>query len=302
MCRILFAACQLRGQVTETSQPTVIPGHSPSREGAAAAAQAEQAGSKRGDGRPVGLLIINGDDWGRNTETTDRMFECVAHGTVSSVSAMVFMEDSERAAAIARDRAVDAGLHLNLTTPFSASNCPSRLSDRQREISSYLLRRTFHRMIFHPGLARSFEYVVKAQLEEFCRLYGTLPGRIDGHHHMHLCANVLLGRLLPAGTLVRRNFSFRAGEKSLVNRLYRGALDRGLARRHRLVDFFFSLPPLDPPSRLERIFSLANQFTVEVETHPVHPEEYRFLMGEKFLQLTANVPTPRVPARRDFGR
>jgi hypothetical protein len=288
--------------VTETSQPTEISGHSLSRGGAAAAPQAEQGGSKRGDGQPDGLLIINGDDWGRNTETTDRMFECVAHGTVSSVSAMVLMEDSERAAAIARDRAVDAGLHLNLTTPFSASNCPSQLSDRQREISSYLLRRTFHRMIFHPGLARSFEYVVKAQLDEFCRLYGTLPGRIDGHHHMHLCANVLLGRLLPAGTLVRRNFSFRAGEKSLVNRLYRGALDRGLARRHRLVDFFFSLPPLDPPSRLERIFSLANQFTVEVETHPVHPEEYRFLMGEKFLQLTANVPTRRVPAHRDFGR
>jgi chitin disaccharide deacetylase len=288
--------------VTETSQPTEIPGYSLSREGATAAARAEQEGSKPGDGQPVGLLIINGDDWGRNTETTDRMFECVAHGTVSSVSAMVFMEDSARAAEIARDRAVDAGLHLNLTTPFSASNCPSRLADRQREIVSYLLRRTFHRMIFHPGLARSFEYVVKAQLDEFGRLYGMLPSRIDGHHHMHLCANVLLGRLLPAGTLVRRNFSFQAGEKSLVNRLYRGALDRGLARRHRLVDFFFSLPPLDPPSRLERIFSLANQFTVEVETHPVHPEEYSFLMGEKFLQLTANVPTPQVPARRDFGR
>jgi len=288
--------------VTETSQPTAIPGSSLLRGGATAAARAEQEGSKPGDGQPVGLLIINGDDWGRNTETTDRMFECVAHGTVSSVSAMVFMEDSERAAAIARDRAVDAGLHLNLTTPFSASNCPSRLADRQREIASYLLRWTFHRVVFHPGLARSFEYVVKAQLDEFGRLYGTLPGRIDGHHHMHLCANVLLGRLLPAGTLVRRNFSFQAGEKSLVNRLYRGALDWGLARRHRLVDFFFSLPPLDPPSRLERIFSLANQFTVEVETHPVHPEEYRFLMGEKFLQLTANVPTPRVGARRDFGR
>lgn len=253
------------------------------------------------EGDRGGLLVINGDDWGRDTETTDRMFECVAHGAVSSVSAMVFMEDSERAAAIARDRQVDAGLHLNLTTRFSAANCPVRLAQRQQEIASYLLRRTFHRIVFHPGLARSFEYVVKAQLEEFCRLYGTSPARIDGHHHMHLCANVLLGRLLPAGTVVRRNFSFRAGEKNLVNRLYRGALDRGLARRHRIVDFFFSLPPLDPPSRLKRIFSLANQFTVEVETHPVHAEEYRFLMGEEFLRLTANVPMPPLPAGRGLG-
>jgi chitin disaccharide deacetylase len=288
--------------VTEASQPAQIQGQSLPREGAPAATQLEREGSRRHEAGPVGLLIINGDDWGRDIETTDRMFECVARGTVSAVSAMVFMEDSERAAEIARNQTVDAGLHLNLTTVFSAANCPGRLADRQREIAAYLLRRTFHRMIFHPGLAGTFEYVVKAQLEEFSRLYGTLPGRIDGHHHMHLCANVLLGRLLPAGTLVRRNFSFRAGEKSLVNRLYRGALDRGLARRHRLVDFFFSLPPLDPPSRIGRIFSLAKQFTVEVETHPVNPEEYRFLMGEEFLQLTANVPTPRAPVGLDFGR
>ena len=35
------------------------------------------------------------------------------------VSAMVFMEDSERAASIARADAIDAGLHLNFTTAFS---------------------------------------------------------------------------------------------------------------------------------------------------------------------------------------
>ena len=52
-------------------------------------------------------------------------------------------------------------------------------------------------------------YVVKAQLEEFERLYGRAPNRIDGHHHAHLCANVVLAGLLPAGTIVRRNFSFR---------------------------------------------------------------------------------------------
>jgi hypothetical protein len=34
---------------------------------------------------------------------------------------------------------------------------------------------------------------------------------------MHLCANVLWQGLLPAGTLVRRNFSFHPGEKSRWN-------------------------------------------------------------------------------------
>src|SRR4029077_20103780 len=64
----------------------------------------------------TGVLIINADDWGRSQETTDRIAECVAHGAVSSVSAMVFMEDSERSAVIARERGIDAGLHLNFTT------------------------------------------------------------------------------------------------------------------------------------------------------------------------------------------
>jgi len=51
-----------------------------------------------------GLLVINADDWGRDRTTTDKILECTNVGTVSSVSAMVFMEDSERAAALSRDQ------------------------------------------------------------------------------------------------------------------------------------------------------------------------------------------------------
>src|SRR5271167_1397805 len=60
-----------------------------------------------------GLLIINADDWGRDHETTERTLRCILRGAVSSVSAMVFMGDSERAAAIAKENAIHAGLHLN---------------------------------------------------------------------------------------------------------------------------------------------------------------------------------------------
>ncbi len=231
-----------------------------------------------------GLLIVNADDWGRDARTTERILDCAKRGAVSSVSAMVFMEDSERAAAMAQTGGIEAGLHLNLTTPFSAPECPVRLVERQREVARYLLRHRLAQVVPHPGLGRSFEYVVAAQLDEFRRLYGADPDRVDGHHHMHLCANVLLQGLLPPGTLVRRNFSFRPGEKNLCNRLYRRFVDGLLARRHRLVDFVFSLVPLEPAGRLQRIFSLARQFVVEVETHPVHPEEYRFLGGEIFCR------------------
>jgi predicted glycoside hydrolase/deacetylase ChbG (UPF0249 family) len=233
----------------------------------------------------AGVLIINADDWGRDQETTQRIFECASHGSISSVSAMVFMEDSERAAALARESTIDAGLHLNFTTPFSAPKCPARLMEVQNELATHLRRHRLAQVIFDPRLVRSFGYVVAAQIDEFRRLYGTEPKRLDGHHHMHLCANVVWGRLLPEGTVVRRNFSFRPGEKSLGNRLYRGLVDRMLARRHHLVDFLFSLAPLEPVQRLQQICSLARQHAVELETHPVNPEEYQFLRGEVFRRI-----------------
>ena len=62
-----------------------------------------------------GALVINADDWGRDRDTTDHTLECIRAGSVSSVSAMVFMEDSEGAAARAREQGIgrhvpDAGL------------------------------------------------------------------------------------------------------------------------------------------------------------------------------------------------
>jgi chitin disaccharide deacetylase len=239
---------------------------------------------------PDGLLIVNADDWGRNVETTERILECVHRRAVSSVSAMVFMEDSERAAAIARERGIDAGLHLNFTTSFSADGCSTRLIEHQRRLSSYLRLHRLARAVFHPGLVNAFEYVATAQRDEFVRLYGAEPGRLDGHHHMHLCCNVLLGRLLPTGSVVRRNFSFQPGEKSFTNRFYRQTVDRLLARRHSMTDFFFCLPPLDSPSHLQKIFSLARKFTVEVETHPVNPDEHRFLEGGEVFRWAGNLP------------
>lgn len=237
-----------------------------------------------------GVLILNADDWGRDRNTSDRILDCILRGTVSSTSAMVFMEDSERAAATAREREIDAGLHLNFTTPFSASSSPAQLLKHQRRVSAYLNRHALAQVVFHPGLVDSFEYVVTAQIDEYRRIYGHAPRRLDGHHHMHLCANVLLQGLLPAGTIVRRNFSFQAGEKNFWNRIYRKGVDGVLARRHRMVDCFFSLPPFEPQLRLERILAVARQSVVELETHPVNQDEYRFLMEDGVLRWTGNIP------------
>jgi predicted glycoside hydrolase/deacetylase ChbG (UPF0249 family) len=237
-----------------------------------------------------GSLIVNADDWGRDVENTDRTLECIAAGAVSSVSAMVFMAGSERAASIACERGIDAGLHLNLTTSFSANSTPARMREHQERIARYLAWHRFGYVVFHPGLKNSFEYVVAQQLEEFQRLYGHSPERIDGHHHAHLCANVLLGKLLPEGTVVRRNFSFRRGEKSLANRLYRAWIDRKLAQRHRLADYFFALDVREPREQLREKVLLAREFNVEIETHPVNRQEYDFLQSGEFVRVCGDVP------------
>ena len=126
------------------------------------------APARNGAAVSAGRLIVNGDDWGRDQETTERMLECVRCGAVSSVSAMVFMQDSERAAGMAREHGVDAGLHLNFTSPFTAANCPRRLLEHQRAVGNYLgAKSAGPREFTIPGSLSSFEYVVAAQIEEY---------------------------------------------------------------------------------------------------------------------------------------
>jgi hypothetical protein len=233
----------------------------------------------------AGLLIVNADDWGRDLETTERTLECILQGTVSSVSAMVFMRDSERAAAVALANEIDAGLHLNLTTPFSDPGVCPQLLNCQQQLSRYLTASRFSKAVFHPGLRDSFKRVVAAQFDEFSRLFGKEPTRIDGHHHMHLCANVIFGDLLPAGAVVRRNCIFDNGEKGWCNRLYRRSIDRVLERRFRVVDYLFTLPPIRTPGRLDQIFALARDSVVELETHPIMVDERSFLQEELLRRL-----------------
>lgn len=237
---------------------------------------------------------MNADDWGRDRATTDHTLECVGRGSVTAVSAMVFMDDSDRSASIAAQCGLDAGLHLNFTEALSSKSCPLKIADRQQRLGGYLRQHPLARILYHPGLASDFEYVVAAQLDEFERLYGSRPQRIDGHHHLHLCTNVLMGDLLPSGTIVRRNFSFQPNEKSWLNRRYRAVVDSRLARKHQLVDYLFPLAPVET-ARLQRAVTLATDHVVEVETHPINPDEYAFLMGDgmhKFNLKTVVGPFP----------
>jgi hypothetical protein len=107
---------------------------------------------------------------------------------------------------------------------------------------------------------------------------------------MHLCANVVLQRLLPERAIVRRNFTFQAGEKNILNRFYRRVVDGILARRHVLVDHFFQLEPLEPSGRLQKVFSLSRRFVVEIEAHPAKADEYHILTSGEILRWVDDIP------------
>jgi len=228
------------------------------------------------------MLIINADDWGRSAAETDAALRCYKANRITSVSAMVFMEDSERAANLAKETQLDVGLHLNFSEQFTDTRCSVKLKNYQKRLIKFLRRNKFAQVVYNPFLRKAFAYSYQAQSEEFVRLFGKAASHIDGHHHMHLCANMLLSNLIPAGMRVRRNFSFWPGEKSWLNRTYRVLADRWLSRRYRLPDYFFDLTQCIEGKKLNRVAALAKSNNVELMTHPVVQLEADYLMSDEF--------------------
>jgi predicted glycoside hydrolase/deacetylase ChbG (UPF0249 family) len=189
---------------------------------------------------------------------------------------------------MARQSGIDVGLHLNLDAEFTGDRCPADVREHHSRIRRFLKSSKYACLFYNPGLQKSFRCVYHAQVEEFQRLYGRRPSHIDGHHHMHLCTNMLLDAVIPAGETVRRSFSFWRGEKGIVNRTYRRLVDNRLARRYRITDFFFSLELCLRWEKLGRVAELAEAANVELMTHPAAAGEYAYLMSDGFLELKQN--------------
>jgi predicted glycoside hydrolase/deacetylase ChbG (UPF0249 family) len=235
------------------------------------------------------MLIITADDFGKTSHATDNILLCYSEKAITSASAMVFMEDSTRAATLAKGIDLEVGLHLNFTLPFTAPNINPELRKHQTRIISYLAGGTLPQVLYNPFLRTSFAVDFRSQNEEFLRLYGRPPDFYNGHHHMHLCTNFLSYKILPAGARVRRTFTFSASEKGLFNRLYRTFLDLRIDRRYISTDFFFNLKPISDTERLRKIVARATEKNVEIEVHPENPDEYKFLLGKEFQDLLNSV-------------
>lgn len=237
------------------------------------------------------MLIINADDWGRSQPETDAAFACYKNGRITSVTAMMFMQDSERAAELAHKAGVPVGLHLNLSEPFTAQRLPAGLVESHRRVSKHLKRNRYAFLIYNPMLRKDFRLLYHAQAEEFERLYGKAPTHVDGHQHLHLCANVLLDRVIPRARKVRRNLSFCRGEKSFLNRTFRRMSDACVGIRYKSTDYFFCLSTALANDGLNRVAQLARSALVELMVHPIRAHEYAWLLSECCPETLSDIQT-----------
>jgi predicted glycoside hydrolase/deacetylase ChbG (UPF0249 family) len=236
------------------------------------------------------MLIINADDFGRNRAATDSAITCHGRKSITSASAMVFMADSRRAAELAASAGLETGLHLNLTLPLDGPDIAPRIKKHHATVSRYLCRGKWAQVIYNPFLHNSVEYTFKAQDEEYRRLYGQPPIKIDGHSHMHLCMNMIIGHIIPSGLRIRRSFTFGRGEKSFFNRFYRRQIDKWLIRHHLCTDSFFSIEPVSDRGRVNKIVHLAFSCIVELMVHPADAIQFEYMMSSEFLTLIQNAP------------
>jgi chitin disaccharide deacetylase len=239
-----------------------------------------------------GLLIVNADDWGGSEATTDAILETFRAGRVTSTSGMVYMEDSDRAAAAAREARIPVGLHLNLTQPFSDPATPEKVLDRQRRLAGSLAGEgsdrqpgtaKLRRWLYDPGLRAEVDRAVADQIERFEALYGRPPTHFDGHNYVDVCPNVFLSRAIPAGSRMRNSlnrFPLERTPMAVARTLRQGLRSKRFASpRYVLHITELQLPangPIDP--RLE----LAKAVPIEVMGHPDNQAEHEILMSARW--------------------
>jgi predicted glycoside hydrolase/deacetylase ChbG (UPF0249 family) len=236
------------------------------------------------------MLRINADDYGKSEAATNNTLCCFEKGLISSGSLMVFMQDSRRASELSISAGMDSGLHLNFSLPFNGPHLSRRLEEYQNSLANYFRQGPWTDVVYNPLLSNKFEYVYQSQYDEYRRLSAKEPAHFDGHHHHHLCMNMILNRMIPPNAVVRRNFSFGPGEKSLANRAYRRMIDAWLARHYHCVDYYFAIEPDYQIQRLQKIIRLSYSFQIEIGVHPEKEETNDFLRSAPYRELISAVP------------
>lgn len=239
------------------------------------------------------MLIVNADDWGYNMATTDAIATAFRAGRVTSASAMVFMHDSERAAALADQESLPVGLHLNLMERYTAERVARAIRRRQELVVSSFQVSQRPRWLADWKLSPRVRQCLEDQIDEFTHLYATAPTHVDGHQHGHLSTPVLRSLARDPRPSVRCSFTFRRGEKSALNRALRFTLNRYIRTRFHSTDRFYSIRALHPRLGgygLEGALAESHRVDVEIMVHPGLRDELEILMSDDWSRMLAGVP------------
>lgn len=238
------------------------------------------------------LLIVNADDLGWNAEATDRTIEAFAAGQITSSTALVHMEDSERAAALAREHELPTGLHLNLTDPFTDPGLPAAERDRHREVCRHFDgggQLHLRSWTYDPRIQPEVEYTIQAQLSRYEEQFGAPPTHVDGHNHVHVCPNVARAKAI-AGFKRRNALKGWPGTRTALG-LARLARRLVTTPRAPTTEYFFDIAELGkrPQSLAERL-ELSRRTSVEVMAHPGFGHELEVLRSEGWSRAIEGLP------------
>ena len=236
------------------------------------------------------ILIVNADDLGWNRPTTDATLETYRAGRITSATALMFMGDSERAAALALEAGLPVGLHVNLTDPFTAVDVPDAVRARHmRTVRHYGAPATVwrsRRWIYDPRAAELTAAAIADQLDQFRKIFGTDPTHFDGHNHVHVCPNVALA--LPSRARVRTAPGIAPATAGRMTKLLAARQRLTLGDRQTTRNFLniTGLHPEFVDGGPASLLGLAKRKSVEVMAHPGFGHEYTLLMAPEWREWT----------------
>jgi predicted glycoside hydrolase/deacetylase ChbG (UPF0249 family) len=243
-------------------------------------------------GRP--LLIVNADDFGRSAAATNETLQAFRAGRITSATAMVYMEDSDRGAASALEAGLPTGLHINLTDPFTDPRAPTAVKSRHLRACGHFAGARFRARSWtlDPTIRGDVEAAVGDQLHRFFELFGRAPSHLDGHKHVHVCPNVALSDVLRPVSRRRNALWSWPGTRTAMGAM-RAARRAFTYRAFLTTRDLISIHELFEPDAVgsERRLRAALGSSVEVMAHPGFPHEREALMSERWERLLAGIPT-----------
>lgn len=227
-------------------------------------------------GHTAGLLVVNGDDLGLSPTDTDGIIASFEAGAISSATAMMWMSDSRRAAALTRDSALPVGLHLNLTEAYTALDVPADVAETQRRVAGRIAAAGTLAYLYRPDWADDFRRCIADQLWQFVELYGRPPTHVDGHRHMHLLPNAMFAGPLGSVLRCRRPVNRTQAESAAIKHATRRLLFELVRLRFVTTRWCVSIRALHPAlggDGVRQGLARAHGASLEVIVHPGWEDE-----------------------------